>query len=50
MSFVLFYARGIAFIRDRDDMHLGPEAMKMIGKGIAKDIVESGVRLEGLKL
>ena len=25
----------------RDDMHLGPEAMKMIGEGIAKDISEN---------
>lgn len=24
--------------RVRDDMHLGPEAMKMIGQGIAQDI------------
>lgn len=29
-------------MRDRDDMHLGPEAMKMIGEGIANDFVESG--------
>lgn len=36
------------FIRDRDDMHLGPEAMKMIGEGIASDIMESGGRLWGL--
>lgn len=50
VSFTLFYARGVMFIRDRDDMHLGPEAMKMIGKRIAKDVVESGGRLGGLKL
>lgn len=25
----------------RDDMHLGPEAHKMIGEGIAQDIAES---------
>lgn len=29
-------------MRDRDDMNLGPEAMKMIGEGIASDFVESG--------
>lgn len=37
------------FTRDRDDMHLGPEAMKMIGKGIAKDLRESGGRFWGLE-
>ena len=25
----------------RDDMHLGPAAMQMIGEGIAKDIAEN---------
>ena len=29
-------------MRDRDDMHLGPEAMKIIGQGIANAFVESG--------
>lgn len=31
----------VLLTRIRDDMHLGPEAMKMIGEGIAKDITEN---------
>lgn len=49
VSFILFNERGAMLIENRDDMHLGPEAMKMIGEGIAKDVVKSGGRLWGFE-